>query len=73
MIASSPRTTSFLDSQQVQALPLMYLKALESATELIIKLSTSILRLETLSMCEGNHLLISQKIHIVKPHNFDTN
>ena len=61
--APSPRTTSFLNSQQVQALPLVYLQALESATELITKLSTSILRLETLSVCEGKHLQISQPIH----------
>ena len=61
--APSPQITSFLDSLQVQALPLVYLYALESATELITKLSTSILRLETLSVCKGKHLQILQKIH----------
>ena len=70
MTAPSPQITSFLDSRQVQALPLVYLYALESATELITKLSTSILRLETISVCEGKHLQISQKIHT---HNIKSN
>ena len=68
--APSSQTTSFLDSQQVQALPFMYLCALETATELITKLSTSILRLETLSVYEGKHLQISQQIHT---HNIKSN
>ena len=38
-------------------------KLLKAATESITKLLTSILRLETLSVCEDKHLQISQKIH----------
>ena len=59
----SLRTTSSLDSQQVQALSLMYLSALETATELITKLLTSVMILITLSIYEGKYLQISQEIH----------
>ena len=46
-----------------------FFKALYAATKMITKLSTSILRLETLSIYEGKHLYISQEIHTYNINN----
>ena len=65
MIAQSPRTTSFLDSQQPQVIPLVFLFKLFVQQ---LKWSSSSWHeswfLITLSMYKGKHLYISQEIYI---------